>query len=250
MVLAMNGTIPAESLVLATGLFPKRAPVAADLVRSSKLHNKVEASLRRFLRGDKPEKWEAWERPPGQEDLHLDLCTPVTGEGWDFSEVTDIIHGQWLIVLNQAKKYLADKWPIYDAEGLAPANFALSDDEYADVWELVRSVDGIAGLLADLESYVLTREQIEAFRACYPDFYESIDAMLFFEMSEMVRLKRDVTWQQEDMIRVLRGIPDEGPLILQQPPSPPANPPTGPQQQRRIDQTRPTPERIEANETT
>jgi hypothetical protein len=244
----MTGTLPAEALCLSTGLFAKHAPTPADTVRASKLHAKVEAALKRFLRGDKPEKWEAWQRPPGQEDLHQDLVTPTTGEGWQVEHIPDpIIYPQWILVVNGAKKYLADKWPIFNAEGLTPANYALADDEYGDVWELVRAVDGLDNFLADFESYVLTREQVEAFQACYPDFYESIDGIVFEQLVALVRSKKELGWEREDMIRILRSLPDEDPIIVQQT-APQSKPPTGAQQSKRINETRPTAERIEANE--
>ena len=113
----------------------------------------------------------------------------------------------------------------------------------------MRGIDGIDDFLADLRSHVLSREQVEAFVACYPDTYEAIQQMAVEEISEMRTKGHRFTWQQEDIYRILMSLPDMSTIIpqtQQQPPKPP--PPTSPQADKRANQTRTTPERIEANE--
>jgi hypothetical protein len=194
--------------------------------------------------------WEAWQRPPGQEDLHRDLLDPVASEKWDLSEtVAPELYGQWLMVLAQARKYLTDKWPIYDdPDSLGPANFALAKDEYLDAWELIRSLDGIDGVLADFESFVLNREQVEALAACFPEFYAQIQKITREQLLEMQLKGRDLPWQKGDMLRVLLNIPDATPLAsqptTQQQPSKPPKPRTD----KQLQETRTPAERVEANE--
>jgi hypothetical protein len=64
---SVTGTLPAESLALVTGLFPTKAPTASDVARATKLLHKVEMSIKRMLKGARPEKWESWQRPPAQD---------------------------------------------------------------------------------------------------------------------------------------------------------------------------------------
>lgn len=246
----MIGTLAAETLALATGIFPKKPPSPADTARATKLHAKVETAIKRFLRGDKPEKWEAWQRPPGQDDLHASIVDVIDADGWFDDHMPIEITPQWLIVVMKARKYLVDKWPTYDdADKLGPANFALSEDEYGNIWELVRTLDGIDNFLADLESYVLTREQVEALKECFPDFFESMDSIILECLTDIQSNGKSLTWQQGDMVRILRNIPDEAPLMTEPAaPEPPKNRQTPPQQNKRIQQLRPTAERIDADQ--
>jgi hypothetical protein len=242
----MIGTLPAESLALATGIFTKKPPTASDLQRATKIENKVSMALKRFLKGEKPERWEAWQRPIGQTELYEEITTDLDIEDFDDLQM-DVLVPQWVAVVTGVKHFLKTKWPLFPAEGLLPTNFDLATDEYFDVWELVRSVDGIENFLADLESYVLTREQVEAFQTVYPDFYERILWHLNDQLEDFLIKKKTVSWQQEDMIRILQGRPDEEPILIesqqaqQQPPAP-----TSPN--KRADETRTRTETIESKE--
>ena len=142
----MRGTLPAECLALTTGIFPKKPPSVADVARALKLHKRVESAIIEFLAEGKPQRFE-WTRPPQQEELHMDLVTPVDGLSWQAEHLPLEVLPQWLMVVNQARKYCADKWPIYNADGLQPANYALADDELGDIWELVRAVEWFGKLL-------------------------------------------------------------------------------------------------------
>ena len=251
----MNGSLAAECLALATGIFPKRPPSLADVNRASKIHARVETALRAFLRADKPEKWESWQRPPDQDELHEQLCTPVDGKDWIAEWLPPEVMPQWLIVINQARKYVADKWPIWNADSFTPANYSLSRDEYGDMWELVRSIDGEENFLADLRSHVLSPAQVEAMKACYPDFYETCFAsqstdvvpVLFEQLVSLATQKKSLTWQQEDMVRVLLGMPDEAAITVSQP-APPPRQPSNPRPSRMAGQSRTRNENIEAGE--
>ena len=243
----MIGTLPSECLALATGLFPTKPPTQADLVRASKLHNKAQSAIRAFLNAEAPEPWEAWTRPPEQEELHKDLLAPTDETLAHTEEVAPLtLLPQWLLILDRARHYVADKWPIFPAEGLTPANFALAPDEYADVWELVRGLDGINDFLADLRSHALSPDQVTAVKACYPDWYESLDGIVFDELTSLAQKKKQLTWQQEDMVRVLRGLPEEEPITATQPSAPPKKSPKS-QPNRAINEARTPVERIDAN---
>lgn len=248
----ITSTFPAESLALATGVFPRKGPSPSDIARAQKLLHKVQDSVKRLLKGEKPEKWEAWQRPPAQEDLHADLLEQLDHEKLQSEELPSDVLSQWMILVAKSRKYVSDKWPIYDAVALEPAAFDLAEDEYGDIWELVRTLDSFDNFLGDLESYVLTREQVEAIQACYPKFYEAMDAVVFECLAEAATRKVELDWRQEDMIRILRNQPDEAPLLSQPAPPPqspaPAKPTTPAQQEKRIQQTRPTAERIEADQ--
>ena len=243
----MIGTLPSECLALATGLFPTKPPTRAYLVRASKLHNKAQTAIRAFLNAETPEPWEAWQRPPAQDELHNDLLAPVDATLAHTEEVAPLaLLPQWLLILDRARHYVADKWPIFPAEGLTPANFALAPDEYADVWELVRGLDGVNSFLADLRAHALSPDQVAAVKACYPDWYESLDGIVIGELVTLVEHKKRLTWQQEDMVRVLRGLPEEEPITATQPAAPPKKSPK-PQPSKAINEARTPVERIDAN---
>jgi hypothetical protein len=242
----MTGRLPADCLALATGIFPTRHPSESEFTRATKLHNKAQAHLRAFFKAERPEPWEAWQRPPEQSELHKDLVT-------ELDSALAVLDGpmpagvlpQWWLAIGAARKYLADKWPIFEAEGLTPANFALSSDEYGDIWDLVRAVDSIENFFADLRSHCLCTEQVDAVKACWPDWYETLDQMVFEELADIAGKKKQLTWQQEDMVRVLRGLPNEEPITATQPSAPPKRK-AKPQQDRAINQARTPNERIDA----
>lgn len=226
----MIGTLAAESLALATGIFPKRAPSEADVRRAVKMHGRIEAALKWFLNNDAAEPYE-WEMPPPQDELHSDVLTPLEGDKWDAHHLDPATLGQWLIIVNRARQYIADKWPIYPSDGLALANYELGDSELDDVWELTRSLDGLDGITSDLKSHALAPEQVAAFAACYPDFYEvtiggansppgASTPILFELMTELGDGLHELTSDHEDMLRVLQQLPDQAPIITSPSPSP------------------------------
>jgi hypothetical protein len=249
-------TLPAECLALVSGLFPRRPPTLADADRAARVVKRVEAAVKRFIRAEEPAPWEAWQRPPGQEDLHRDLLDELDVERWDLTDsVAPVVYGQWIIIVERARQYVRDRWPTYDdPDSLGPANFALAEDELMDVWELVRSLDGIDNVLSDFESYVLTREQVEAVAACYPEFYAQVCAIVREQLAELQTKGKDVSWQKGDILRVLLSIPDAAPLAsqatTQQQPAPsPPRAPSGASREAQIREARTPAERVEANET-
>jgi hypothetical protein len=216
----MRGTLPAECLALTTGIFPKKPPSVADVARALKLHKRVESAIIEFLAEGKPQRFE-WTRPPQQEELHMDLVTPVDGLSWQAEHLPLEVLPQWLMVVNQARKYCADKWPIYNADGLQPANYALADDELGDIWELVRAVDGIDAFFSDLKSSTLSPAMVAAVQSCFPDYYETVKTISFDALAGFLAKKKTITPAQEDMIRVLLQIPDEAPITVTQAPQTP-----------------------------
>lgn len=211
----MIGSLPAECLALVTGIFPKRPPTSAEVARATKLHARVESAIREFYAEEKPQKYE-WLRPPPQDELHRDLATPVDSQDWPEDGLPFHIVPQWLIVVNQARKYAADQWPIYNADSLEPANYALANDELGDVWEIVRALDGIDAYFSDLKSYTLSPAMVTAVRTCFPDYYDTIQEIMFSNLVTALGKKRTITPEQEDMIRVFAQIPDEAPITIKQ----------------------------------
>jgi len=220
------GTLAAEALALATGIFPKHAPSVAEVKRAATLHGRLEAAFKKFLTQEEPEEYE-WELPPEQGELHRQLLEPLEGDEWAPLHVPPEIFGQWLIIINRARKYIADKWPIYPAEGLTPANYELDSSELGDVWELVRALDGLDGIIGDLKSHTLSPAQMAAFSECFPDFYavavggDGLDEgevpLLFSLLVGMLKSEQEITADQEDMIRVLQKQPDQEPILVTQP---------------------------------
>lgn len=220
-------TLAAESLALATGLFPKRAPSEADIRRATKIHGRVEAAIKEFLKQEQAEPYE-WELPPEQGELHQMLLTPVAFEDDPTDSLSPELFGQWIMIVNRARQYAAAKWPIYDAQALTPANYELDPNELGDVWEIVRALDGVDGLIGDLKSCTLSPQQVAAFAECYPDFYtlvaggagmqaDSPIPILHEHLFALVSKGEEPTAEQEDMIRVLQQLPDRAPIIVQGP---------------------------------
>ena len=236
--------LSAETLALATGIFPTRPPSPANVMRASKLPGKVVASVRAFLTAESPEKWEAWVRPPHQDELRSDLLKTLSSDLVASEAAPADLLPLWLIEVGESRKYLLDNWPVFDAEGLTPANFALSEDEYGDIWELVRTVDGMDNFLADLRAHVLSFEQVEAFRKCYPEFYSAMDHIVQDELAGLLAKKKALSWQQEDMVRILRSLPPETPITATQPTKGAKKSGKEPQE-KTIDQIRTPMERIE-----
>lgn len=240
--------LPEECLALATGLLPSKPPSDSDIARASKLLNKVEAHIRAFLRAEGPDKWECWQRPPDQTELHQDLIKPLDPEMvQDEHPLHAELLGKWFLVLSNARQFVVKNWPVFDEQALVPASFELAPDEYGDVWELVRSLDGIENLFGDWRSHMLNAEQVEAARACFPDFMATVDEMLLHELADHVAKKRKITWQQEDQIRVMRGLPGEEPITVQAPQVRRQKQPE-PQKERVINQMRTPAERVDAGE--
>jgi hypothetical protein len=242
----MIGTLAAECLAIVTGIFPTHAPSENDVERAVKLHNKVQSKLREFLKAEKPEDWEKWERPPNQQELFDQLTEPLSEKLMESDVVPVEILAQWALVISKAREFLISKWPIFETDGVIPEKLPLSTDEYADLWSLVRAVDGIDNLFADLQSHCLEDAQIDAIRACYPDWYEETDKMIFDELVNVVSKKHVLTWQQEDMLRVFRSLPGEEPLTVTQPTATKKRE-KSPNLDRAINQARTPTERGEAN---
>lgn len=218
----MIGTLPAEALCLATGLFPRHPPTPAQVRQATNLPARARAAIKAFLSAEKSEPVE-WDRPPEQEDLHRDLLAPVGEPAWALQaqHLPMEMLPQWFLVLANTRQYAANKWPTFDAQDLIPANFGLSSDELGDMWEIVRALDGTKAFWADLQAHCLSPAQVAAVQTCYPAWYADVDKAVFAELVNVVEKKQKLTWQQEDQLRVLRGLPDEAPLTASQPKAPP-----------------------------
>jgi hypothetical protein len=160
-----------------------------------------------------------WERPSEQEALHADLLAPVEKDEWQASHLPVEMLPQWLLVLSTARRYAADKWPIFDATALTPANYSLSTDELGDLWEIVRALDGTEAFFSDLKAHCLSPAAVLAVKTAYPAWYASLDHILFDELVSFASAKKTLSWQQEDMLRVLRGLGEDAPISA--PPAPP-----------------------------
>jgi hypothetical protein len=240
--------LPEECLCLASGLLTTSPPSDPDIMRASKLLSKVETHVKAFLRAEVPEKWECWQRPPEQSELRDALIKPLDHDMIEEDHNLDAeVLAAWALVTANARKYVLGKWPVYDEQSLEPASYDLAPDEYADIWEIVRAVDGIENLFGDLRSHVLSYEQVEAAKACFPDFMATVDDVMFHELSDHLAKKRKITWQQEDMIRVLRSLPGEEPITVNAPPPRQKKQP-GAQTDKAINQMRTQAERVDAGE--
>lgn len=241
----MIGTFPAECLALVTGIFPTRPPSAGDLARAAKLPDKAKACVREFIKAETPPLWEAWTRPPAQADLFAALKEDLDPKVMETDEVPIEILGQWALIIGRARQYVVAKWPVYEDDAIVPGVFDLGPDEYGNIWDIVRAVDGTDALFGDFASHCLDSSQVDAVKECFPDWFEALSKVAFDEIVSAVGHKLPIFWQKDDMLRVLRGLSSETQIEESQPMPTPKQAPK-PQPERAIRQARTPAERIEA----
>lgn len=209
---AVSTRLAAEALCATRGIWPESAPTITDLLAAEGIIGRWRGMIDAWLSG--PQRPMTWASPPDQPELQSRLAAPLSEPevaGW-MASLGDIEVGvDYFLVLQQARAYLNAQWPRFETGGVIPEVLPLSQDDYAEVWSLVRVVDSPEVLFEELASYTLTPSQVAAWKACYPELSAVMDQALDMAMVERI-VKTPLTWQQEDMIRILRGLAPEAQL--------------------------------------
>jgi hypothetical protein len=218
-------SLPSESLVAITGIFPSRHPSELMVRAAQGYMDRVRRRLVTFLAADTPEKMK-WERPPAQDDLWKDITTPL-----DEADLTDWLTGVphemglgYALVIDKARSYIRQRWPIFPDESLDIHNTELAQDEYGDVWQIVRTLDKPDTLFDDMDALILLPDQVDAFAEIYPTIYQktvelaSLLLQPFISVNGMAKAKRRLSFLREEQMRTLMRLPLDAPIAA--PPEP------------------------------
>lgn len=212
-----------ETLMAVTGIFPGGLhPSENDLLAAQGLAARWESRIRRWLSATdaddyQPREFESPPPPEEQSKLQDKLLKPIEGD-----EQSRILAAyddpafamEYLEAIKAAREYLDGKWTKLPVPGAIDEVFPLSQQEYEDVWSLVRIVDDPDVLFDELESESLSIPMIEAWRTCYPELSVEVMGMVGRVLIERKAKKKLPTWQQQDLIHMLAGEPLEAPIVI------------------------------------
>jgi hypothetical protein len=207
--------ISAESLLAVTGIFPTdKHPTVNDIIASNVLLETWRAKLKRWLYAPLKDDYQVKEfefiEPPKEEALEKKLLYPIpeeTSVAW-IQAIGDMeIATDYLLLIKRAREYLYEQWPKLPEPGVAVGVFPLSDEELCDVWEMVRIVDNPENLFDEINAQSISIPQIEAWRSCYQELSTEFDKILDELVIDFTAKGNELTWQQQDIFRMLRGVP-------------------------------------------
>jgi hypothetical protein len=202
-----------------TGIFPTHRPSDLMVRGAQGYMDRVRRRLVTFLAADKPEKLK-WERPPAQDDLWSDITTPI-----DPADLTEWLDGLpfemgmgYALVIDKARSYIRQRWPIFPDESLDIHNTTLAQDEYGDVWQLVRTLHKPDTIFDDMDALVLLPDQVDAFAEIYPTIYQktvelaSLLLQPFISIEGMAKAKKHLGFLREEQMRTLMRLPLDAPI--------------------------------------
>ena len=232
----MNGSILAESLVAMSGIWLSRRPSELLIRGAASYPDRIRRRLASFLAADAPERLK-WERTPAQTDLWRDLNAEIDPEELAafLLGVPDDMAMGYPIVVQAARDYIRERWPIFDDTSLGLRNVELSPDEYGDVWQLTRTLNDPQTLFDDMDALALLPEQVDAFSAVYPGLYEATVNVAFLLLQPFVQVegmtgkKKALSFVREEVMRTLLRLPMDAPFA---PPQTEQQPGTEAQKQR------------------
>jgi hypothetical protein len=213
----MSTELAAEALVAVVGLWPKKPPDVNALMAAEGLAPKWAARVKRWLRA--PQQPATYEAPPAQSDLQARILAPVDQTqmtGWLTALGDHDIGTSFVAVIQRGREYLDAQWPKYSLDNVVPDALPLSTDDYGDVWALTRTLDDPGVLLDDLAAWCLLPAQVAAMAAVYPELTTMLREILNQELVDHVTRERPLTWQQEDLIRIVRGLAPEAQIEIPQ----------------------------------
>ena len=211
----MSSRLAAEALCAVTGIWPKEPPQITTLLAAEGLIERWRGRIRQWLK--KPQCPMKWEPPPEKpEKLEALLLAPLDEDetaGW-LTALGDMEIGlDYVAVIKSAREYLEKQWPRFEVGNVVPESLPLSQDDYFEVWSLVRVVDQPETILDELCSYTVSPTQVAAWTACYPELSAVVLQAMNTEMAEHV-VKTPLTWQQEDLVRIMRNLPPEAQIVV------------------------------------
>jgi hypothetical protein len=213
-------SLPAEALAAVTGLWPgPSSPTENDRLAAYGLLDRWRGRLARWMRqADEPEPFD-WQEPPEAKALQKKIVAPI-----DEPETTRIIahvgdHDlgrEYIAILEAGRNYLDAHWRKVPVPGLGSEVFDLSVEDLATVWNLTRVLDGPDTLLDEISSYSVTVDMIDAFHTVYPELASAVGDMLDDLLIDHMSRKKALTCQQEDIFRMVRGIPRNEPVKVEE----------------------------------
>ena len=215
----MIGSLPSESLVAMTGIFPTHAPSELAVRGAEAYPTRIRRRLAAFLEADAPEPMK-WERPPVQGDLWRDLTElldPQKIHEWMTDVPLEMMAG-YATIIQQARDRIKSAWPLYPDTSLGVQMTELAQDEYGDVWHLCRTLDDPETMFDDMDAMLLLPSQVEAFAAVYPDLYETTRNLAMLLLQPYVQIdptkkpRKTLRWDREEQIRTLLQVPLDAPI--------------------------------------
>ena len=211
----------AECLAAVTGIFPTSAPTSAQLhlADPAKFVKKLADRVKAFLGSDKAEKFK-WAKPPEQTELYKKITDPIDTDelGEWLADVPPEVAGAYGLTIKAARDMVRTAWPVYPDPSLGLHNFDLAQDEYLDVWQLMRTLDTVESIFDDLDARVLLPEQIAAFASIYPDLCQAVKEATYellqpyMEIAGIIEKKKDLLPLKEELVRILMQLPGDVPI--------------------------------------
>lgn len=205
-------SLAAECLASVTGLWPgKAAPSAHDRLAATGLLDRWRSKLTKWLRHPEQVAPFDWPEPPDPEDLREKVMRPIEPDEDErlVSMTGDYDLGrEYVNVLQAGRNFLNERWPKIPVPGMSGELFPISNEELANVWNATRVLDDQDALLDEIAAYSVTVTMINAWKAIYPelatvivDMLDGIDGLLVEHHADGKKL----TWQQEDILKMLIG---------------------------------------------
>ena len=211
--------LAAEALASVTGLWPKKTePTEHDRLAATGLLDRWRSKLTKWLRHPEQVAPFDWPEPPDPADLREKIMRPIDDDERNrlIAFCGDIDVGQeYVAVLEAGRKFLNDRWPKIPVPGMSGELFPASTEEVANVWNLTRMLDNQDALLDEIASYSVTVTLINAWKTVYPELSAKVVQILEGSETEFGLLVehhadgRKLTWQQEDILKMLIGRPRE-----------------------------------------
>ncbi len=226
-----------ECLVGVTGLLPKRVD-ASDVQKAHELPGKLAKRLRAWL-GAPMKPFEYREPPADMEKLFTQLYDKpgqVQTQAWFEGIGVDDpdLPADFLSGLIECRTYLVGDllaqppapgiWPTLTIDTAAgPEPLPLSVDDAGDMAAVFAVLNDPSALLDEIEQYTLEPLQATAFRECYPALYDHLGQALQAAIAEKRAKDKEwlPSWQQEGVMRTLKGMPPEAQFTAPPPPAPP-----------------------------
>lgn len=209
----MSSRLAAEALCAVTGLWPRESPTIETLLAAEGIVERWRGRLAKWMKGKQAPM--TWEPAPDQVELQGRIVDPLNAaevEAWLGALGDPEVGLDYAAVLLSARELLNDKWPKLDIGTVVPDVLPLAHDDLAEVWSLVRVLDGPDSLFDDLDAWVLTPSQVEAWNAVYPELSAMVRDLLTGAMIDHATAGGAFSWQQLDLVRMVRGLPPEAQL--------------------------------------
>lgn len=227
-----------DCLRAVTGVFVRKGIDAKALQKAHELPEEFAKRLRKWLSA--PQEPFAYRPPPrDMEALFTALVAKPSAletSAWFEAIGTDDpgLPVEFLEGIVRSRVYLVGDlmtgetgiWPTLSLDTAAgPQALPLSIDDAGDMAAVYGVIDDPRTLLDEIEQYTLEPAQATAFRTLFPDLYDYAGKALQDAIADR-RSKHETwlpSWQQEGVMRVLKGMPPE-PQFSAAPPQPKPNP--------------------------